>query len=78
MIEPWTTTEINYASYLRIPELLDLQSLRSEPPHPEELHFIVTHQAIELWFKLVLHDLGRVVAAMDATPGPPRSSSSAA
>jgi tryptophan 2,3-dioxygenase len=58
-------TEVNYASYLRIPELLDLQSLRSEPPHPEELHFIVTHQAIELWFKLVLHDLDRVVAAID-------------
>ena len=57
--------EVTYASYLRIPELLDLQTLRSDPPHPEELHFIVTHQAIELWFKLVLHDLTRVVAAVD-------------
>ena len=57
--------EVTYATYLRVPELLELQVLRSEPPHPEELHFIVTHQAIELWFKLVLHDLSRVVAAVD-------------
>jgi tryptophan 2,3-dioxygenase len=57
--------ELNYLSYLRIPELLALQTQRSQPPHPEELHFIVTHQAIELWFKLILQDLGRIVAAID-------------
>jgi tryptophan 2,3-dioxygenase len=65
MDETVTEAEITYGSYLRIPELLGLQTLRSEPPHPEELHFIVTHQAIELWFKLVLHDLARTVEEVD-------------
>jgi tryptophan 2,3-dioxygenase len=58
--------DLTYQTYLRIPELLALQSVRSQPPHPEELHFIVTHQAIELWFKLVLHDVARVIQAVDA------------
>ncbi|MBA3622353.1 MAG: tryptophan 2,3-dioxygenase [Euzebyales bacterium] len=58
--------ELNYLSYLQVPQLLSLQRLRSEPPHPEELHFIVVHQALELWFKLLLHDLERIVAALDA------------
>jgi tryptophan 2,3-dioxygenase len=58
--------ELTYSSYLMVPELLSLQHLRSEPPHPEELHFIIVHQALELWFKLLLHDVERVIAAMDA------------
>ncbi len=63
--------ELTYGSYLRIPELLRLQRTRSRPPHPEELHFIIVHQAIELWMKLMLHDLERVIAAVerDAWPG---------
>lgn len=60
------TDELTYGSYLRVPELLALQQPRSEPPHPEELHFIVVHQALELWMKLLLHDLGRVVGLLDA------------
>jgi len=62
--------ELNYGRYLRIPQLLRLQRLRSRPPHPEELHFIVVHQAIELWMKLMLHDLERVIAALDAAAWP--------
>ena len=54
------TDELTYGSYLRVPELLSLQRPRSRPPHPEELHFIVVHQALELWMKLLLHDLGPV------------------
>ena len=60
------TDELTYASYLRVPELLALQQPRSRPPHPEELHFIVVHQALELWMKLLLCDLGRVVELLDA------------
>ncbi len=58
--------ELTYLTYLRVGELLSLQHLRSQPPHPEELHFIVVHQSLELWFKLLLHDLERIVAALDA------------
>jgi tryptophan 2,3-dioxygenase len=59
------TDELTYGSYLRVPELLALQQPRSRPPHPEELHFIVVHQALELWMKLLLHDLGRIVELLD-------------
>jgi len=66
----WVTVdeeeELTYGSYLRIDELLALQRPRSEPPHPEELHFIIVHQALELWMKLALHDLERIVAELDA------------
>jgi tryptophan 2,3-dioxygenase len=62
--------ELTYGRYLRIEELLRLQQPRSRPPHPEELHFIVVHQAIELWMKLMLHDLERVIAALDADDWP--------
>ena len=62
--------ELTYGSYLRIPELLRLQRTRSRPPHPEELHFIIVHQAIELWMKLMLHDLERVIGHLDADRWP--------
>jgi tryptophan 2,3-dioxygenase len=55
-----------YASYLRIPELLSLQQLRSEPPVHDELLFIVVHQAYELWFKQLLFELGAARDAMVA------------
>ena len=59
------TDELTYGSYLRVPELLALQQPRSRPPHPEELHFIVVHQALELWMKLLKHDLGRIIGRLD-------------
>src|SRR5829696_2132901 len=64
------TDELTYGSYLRVPELLSLQRPRSRPPHPEELHFIVVHQALELWMKLLLHDLGRIVGLLDGDDFP--------
>ena len=57
--------DLTYLSYLHVPELLGLQEPRSEPTHPDELHFIIVHQALELWFKLLLHDLERLVDALD-------------
>jgi tryptophan 2,3-dioxygenase len=64
------TDELTYGSYLRVPELLALQRPRSRPPHPEELHFIVVHQALELWMKLLLHDLDRVGELLDGDAFP--------
>ena len=64
-------TRPNYSSYLRLEELLGSQSPLSRPEHPDELHFIVTHQAMELWFKVMIHELGRVIgqlAAADRAP----------
>ena len=47
---------LTYASYLRLPDLLDLQEPRSTPPEHDEMLFIVIHQVYELWFKLLLHE----------------------
>lgn len=64
---------LTYASYLRIPELLRLQSPVSEPPHHDELLFILIHQTYELWFKELLHDLGAVVERLKAVSERPDS-----
>ncbi|MFZ0216424.1 MAG: tryptophan 2,3-dioxygenase family protein [Candidatus Dormiibacterota bacterium] len=55
------SAHLDYGTYLRVPELLQLQSPRTG--HHDELLFIVVHQAYELWFRLVLHELE---AARDA------------
>lgn len=57
-------SEVTYPSYLRLDELLSLQLPRSAPEHPDELLFIVVHQASELWFKVILHELDGLVEAM--------------
>jgi tryptophan 2,3-dioxygenase len=35
------------------------------PEHPDELLFIVVHQASELWFKLILHELRALIARFE-------------
>lgn len=56
--------EITYGSYLELEQLLALQHPQSQPEHPDELLFIVVHQASELWFKCILHELESLVARM--------------
>ena len=58
--------EVNYGSYLALDELLTLQRPRSQPEHSDELLFIIVHQASELWFKAILHDIDGLVAAFEA------------
>ena len=52
--------ELNYAAYLKLAQLLDLQEPRSQPEEHDEMLFIVIHQVYELWFKLLLHELERI------------------
>jgi tryptophan 2,3-dioxygenase len=47
---------LSYGTYLRVSELLSLQSLLSDPPAHDELLFLVVHQAYELWFKELLFE----------------------
>jgi tryptophan 2,3-dioxygenase len=54
--------QLTYSSYLKVPELLELQQPQSSPTHHDELLFIIVHQTYELWFKELLHDLDAVVA----------------
>ena len=49
-----------YWDYLKLDRLLDLQGgLEGDEQQlmPDELHFIIVHQAFELWFKLTLREL---------------------
>ena len=48
---------LTYASYLKIDRLLSLQEPVSDPVEHDEMLFIVIHQAYELWFKQMLHEL---------------------
>ena len=56
-----TAHSVDYGSYLALDALLELQRPRSggadAPEHPDELLFIVVHQASELWFKVLLREL---------------------
>lgn len=54
-----------YGNYLKVPELLALQHRLSEPPHHDEMLFIIVHQVHELWFKQALHELEAIRAALD-------------
>jgi tryptophan 2,3-dioxygenase len=60
-----------YPDYLQLDRLLSTQAPESErlgrPAHDEML-FIIVHQAYELWFKQILHELTRVQADFAATP----------
>src|SRR5262249_6726561 len=51
---------LTYASYLHLDQFLALQQPRSSPPEHDEMLFIISHQAYELWFKLQLHELEKI------------------
>lgn len=61
---------VTYGSYLRLGELLSLQQPLSgaggAAEHPDELLFIVVHQASELWFKVVRAELDALHDALAA------------
>src|SRR5262249_31208215 len=52
--------DLTYSTYLHLDELLALQQPRSDPPEHDEMLFIVSHQAYELWFMLQLHELEKI------------------
>lgn len=62
--------DFTYGSYLKIPELLDLQQCVSVdadtggPEHDETL-FIIIHQVYELWFKQILHEIDYIIVMLD-------------
>jgi tryptophan 2,3-dioxygenase len=51
---------LTYGSYLRLPGLLAQQVPQVDPPAHDELLFITVHQAYELWFQQLLHELTAV------------------
>ena len=56
--------KLSYSSYLQLDNILDSQSLRSEKKENlvhDEMLFIIIHQAYELWFKQILHELDSII-----------------
>lgn len=56
---------MTYGSYLRLEELIDLQTCLSDGPEHDELLFITIHQIYELWFKQVLHESQRMIGLLE-------------
>lgn len=54
--------KLSYAGYLSLEGLLAQQHPLSNPPHHDEMLFIIQHQVAELWIKLIIHEL---TAAID-------------
>ncbi|UJB32330.1 MULTISPECIES: tryptophan 2,3-dioxygenase [Chromobacterium] len=52
---------MSYGGYLCLDELLACQKPLSNPPHHDELLFVIQHQTSELWMKLMLHELQAAV-----------------
>lgn len=59
---------VYYSDYLNLPKLLDCQNPLSrkyqsteQPESHDEMLFIVVHQAFELWFKQILHELNSII-----------------
>jgi len=46
-----------YGQYLGLDQLLDAQHPKTDPPHHDEMLFIIQHQTSELWLKLIIHEL---------------------
>ena len=59
-----------YSSYLRLDELLGLQTPASDPAEHDEMLFIVIHQVYELWFKQVLHECGLLRRSFESNDRP--------
>lgn len=62
-------TTIHYHSYLQLEKILDAQRMRSaelEPaPAHDEMLFIIVHQAYEIWFKQIIHELNSISAMFE-------------
>jgi len=51
----------DYTGYLQLDTLLGAQQPLSDPPHHDEMLFIIQHQVAELWIKLLIHEVSRAI-----------------
>lgn len=60
-LEPGIETDLadrmTYSGYLKLDKILSAQLPLSDPPHHDEMLFIIQHQTSELWLKLMIHEL---------------------
>jgi tryptophan 2,3-dioxygenase len=74
------SASLSYGSYLKLDTLLACQQLQTALTKPgqtslptpahDELLFIITHQAYELWFKQILHELHAALNILNAPQVP--------
>lgn len=57
---------MSYGGYLRLDRLLSAQQPLSSPPQHDETLFIIQHQVVELWMKLMIHELRAAVGYLQA------------
>lgn len=62
---------LNYSSYLKLNELLDLQKPHSDGPEHDEMLFIIIHQVYELWFKEMIHEMDYLMQLLNEVRTPP-------
>jgi tryptophan 2,3-dioxygenase len=65
-----------YSDYLHLDTLLDTQkplSAKYDKEAHDETLFIIIHQAYELWFKQILHEVNSIYEIMDHNPIPPNT-----
>jgi len=68
MSEDTPGSRMTYGNYLQLDELLSLQTGpegHNPPPSNHEMHFIITHQAFELWFKQINCELEEALTLMN-------------
>jgi tryptophan 2,3-dioxygenase len=53
--------KLSYSGYLSLDGLLAQQRPLSQPPHHDEMLFILQHQVAELWMKLIIHELSAAI-----------------
>ena len=56
----------DYTGYLGLDQLLSSQHPLSDPPHHDEMLFIIQHQVAELWIKLIIHEIEGAIGFMRA------------
>ena len=61
----------DYTAYLQLDKLLDAQHPLSEPPHHDEMLFIIQHQVTELWIKLIIHEIEAAIVRIRDDDIPP-------
>jgi tryptophan 2,3-dioxygenase len=61
----------DYTAYLGLEALLNAQHPLSDPPHHDEMLFIIQHQVAELWIKLVIHEIEGAIDRMRQDDLPP-------
>jgi tryptophan 2,3-dioxygenase len=61
----------DYTGYLQLDRLLDAQAPLSDPPHHDEMLFIIQHQVAELWIKLVIHEIRAAIEHLRNDELPP-------